>query len=596
MFQTWLKQHDLRDITFLPRIFPSASDRAFWEKHTTEAQIRNAEALLGYEWPLIRASQYMEFHRSGNRLAQEDPHFARRRALITLFFGEVAENKGRFLPDLCDGLFLICEETYWGLSAHSAPTRSGDTIPNAADPHLDLFSAQTAENVAMIYHILGDSIRKYCPRLMDRIEYEMDRRIIQPYLNHADYWWMGYGSKNVNNWNPWILSNLLIAWLTTDQRRSVVERGIQKMLKEINVYYRVMPEDGGCDEGPDYWTVAGAKLFLFCKTLYDASAGAIDFFGDEKLKRIGRYMTAANIRGRRAANFADCPSLFGGNLDAGAYGFGKAIRDEGLCRLGATLRRLRGSWQQCNTVYESVLSLIYTEEMEQVGDFVPEECYVLPNLQTAYVRAGNWYYAAKGGHNNESHNHNDVGSFMVYYDGAPVLVDPGCGVYTKDTFSGRRYTIWTMQSGWHNLPLFNQTEQMNGKQFCADRFEVAEKTTHVSFADAYPKEAGLSAAERRISICEDGVSWVDSFRFSRDGNSFEEHVITLLTPTPTEGGVLLGDKFFLRTDLPVRVERKEFEGDPKLCRPWGQDHLYRLSFSAHCGAEAEVRFSLEQIR
>ena len=73
-------------------------------------------------------------------------------------------------------------------------------------------------------------------------------------------------------------------------------------------------------------------------------------------------------------------------------------------------------------------------------------------------------------------------------------------------------------------------------------------------------------------------------------------MITLLSPTPTEGGVLLGDKFFLRTDLPVRVERKEFGEDGKLRGSWGQDHLYRLSFSSDCGAEAEVRFSLEQIR
>ena len=596
MFQTWLKQHDLQEITFLPRLFPSVTDREFWEKHTNEALIRNAESFLGYEWPLIRASQYMEFHRSGNRTVQENPHFARRRALLALFFGELAENQGRFLPDLCDGLFLICEETYWGLSAHPSPTRPKDTIPCAFDPHLDLFSAQTAENVAMIYHILGDSIRAYCPCLMDRIEYELDRRMIQPYLNHGEYWWMGNTSKTVNNWNPWILSNLLIVFLTTGQRRAVVEQGLRKMLKEISVYYRALPEDGGCDEGPSYWTVAGAKVFLFCKTLYDATEGAVDFFGDEKLKRIGRYVTAAYIRGNRVANFADCPCIVGGNLDAAVYGFGKSIRDEGLCRLGATLRRLRNPWQLCNTVYESVLSLICAEEMEQVPDFVPEDRYVLPNLQTSYVRAGEWYYAAKGGHNNESHNHNDVGSFMVYYDGAPVLVDPGCGVYTKDTFSARRYTIWTMQSGWHNLPVLNQTEQKNGKQFCADRFEVTEKTTRISFADAYPEEAGLHSAERAVSVTDDGVTWTDSFRFSRDENTLEEHVITLLPPTPTQGGVCLGDAFFLRTDLPVRVERMEFEGDGKLRGSWGQDHLYRLCFSAYCGAEAEVRFSLERIR
>ena len=54
------------------------------------------------------------------------------------------------------------------------------------------------------------------------------------------------------------------------------------------------------------------------------------------------------------------------------------------------------------------------------------------------VRDGGWTLAAKGGSNAESHNHNDVGSFIAYYDSAPVLVDPSCGTYTKQTFSEGR--------------------------------------------------------------------------------------------------------------------------------------------------------------
>ena len=41
-----------------------------------------------------------------------------------------------------------------------------------------------------------------------------------------------------------------------------------------------------------------------------------------------------------------------------------------------------------------------------------------------------FYVAAKGGHNAESHNHNDVGSFIVYADGYPALIDVGVEAYT----------------------------------------------------------------------------------------------------------------------------------------------------------------------
>ena len=53
------------------------------------------------------------------------------------------------------------------------------------------------------------------------------------------------------------------------------------------------------------------------------------------------------------------------------------------------------------------------------------------------------FVAAKGGFNNESHNHNDVGTFSLYVNTIPVIIDAGVGTYTKQTFGKDRYTIWT---------------------------------------------------------------------------------------------------------------------------------------------------------
>ncbi len=52
-------------------------------------------------------------------------------------------------------------------------------------------------------------------------------------------------------------------------------------------------------------------------------------------------------------------------------------------------------------------------------------------------RSDGFYLAAKGGHNDESHNHNDIGNFVVFIDGRPVLVDAGVETYTAKTFSNR---------------------------------------------------------------------------------------------------------------------------------------------------------------
>ena len=77
------------------------------------------------------------------------------------------------------------------------------------------------------------------------------------------------------------------------------------------------------------------------------------------------------------------------------------------------------------------------------------------------------FLAAKGGTNGESHNHNDIGSFIVALDGVPVLIDAGVGEYTKQTFSNRRYELWPMVSPYHNLPTVNGHQQQPGVEFAA---------------------------------------------------------------------------------------------------------------------------------
>ena len=595
MFRKWLENNTIADYSFSNRIFPPASDREFWTGITGEEQIQKGEDLLGYEWPLIRATQYMAFIKDGNRLVQEEPHLARRRALLNLFIAELSEYKGRFLSDICDGIFLICEESYWGVSAHASILRTADLIPDVSSPYIDLFASDTAALIAIIYHVLYQELKEFCPPIIERIEYELDRRIVTPYVTHGDFWWMG-NICGINNWNPWIISNLLAVFLVCDLRQSIFEIGLKKMMNEINVYYRSIPNDGGCDEGSNYWMKAGAKLFVFCDLLYIATKGNINFFEDNKLRQIGLYELRAYIANDYFVNFGDGNRRIKDNMDYVLFGFGKRTNEESLCSLAGTYSRRRTEIApRTVSIIEALFSFVYGPEIRRQSEFIPDDVYYLPDLQNSFVRAGQWYYAAKGGHNAENHNHNDVASFMIYHQGQAVLIDPGCGTYTKSTFdASNRYKIWTMQSGWHNLPVINDCEQLPGVQYHADFFRVDDKNTAISFASAYPKEAKVETALRQIAITEHGVTLSDRFIFNDDKNTVEEHFITLLKPEQTDSGVLLGGKYLLIPNVAytMRDEYMDFDDDEKLTEAWGIKGVYRIRLCFLCNKEIDIKIEI----
>lgn len=577
MFLAWLNDPNSDTSSLTKRLFPPIGDRAFWESKISAQYISKAEETLGCEWPTVRATQYREFEISGNRLAQETPHYARRRALLTLFLGELAEDRGRFLPDLTDGLFAVCEETFWGLSAHCP---NGVWPPCVGEEYIDLFAAETAELLAVILHVLGDRLSAFCPSVAARVEHELRRRIVVPYLAHEDWWWMGYHGVRVNNWLPWIAQNLLTVYLTLDVDATVRDRAVRKSMTEIDRYYASLPDDGGCDEGADYWTKAGANLFMYCDLLYRVSDGAINLFGDAKLKRIGMYSVATYITGVRFANFADSMGLRQGIEQLYAvYGFGLRTGTEALCRLASSLKRSqmeKGITIRGYSAKHLLWSLIYEADILATPPLDPPSFALLPDLQNAFLRQGTWYLAAKGGHNDEGHNHNDVGSFMVFEQNTPVLVDPGIGAYTRQTFSEERYSLAGTQSAYHNVPLIGGEMQGFGASFKADRFHAQAGRVEIDFASAYPASAGVSQVARTLTLTENGVTMTD--RFVCDG-SIDEHFMTPLSVEAAGDTAVLGGRYRLRVEgAVIETDTMAFDGDPKYTTLWNSDHLTRLRF------------------
>ncbi|HVZ26657.1 MAG TPA: hypothetical protein VG842_11400, partial [Sediminibacterium sp.] len=178
--------------------------------------ISQAAAIKDQPFTNIPATVILEYKRTGNRSHYESLSFDKRNRLFTLALAESMENKGRFTDAIANGVWNICEETYWGASAHIGNQRKGVGLPDVADPTVDLFGAETACVLALTDYFTGPKLDKVSPLLRERIYWEVDHKILHSFENETTrYGFFGHGRRDVrvNNWDPWVTSNCMMSFL-----------------------------------------------------------------------------------------------------------------------------------------------------------------------------------------------------------------------------------------------------------------------------------------------------------------------------------------------------------------------------------------------
>ena len=584
--------------------FPKASERDQWNTLPEElrnAYIKRGEQSLEYEWPNLPATVYLEFSQNGNRSNYQSIVGRRRRARMNLVLAECVEGKGRFIEQIVNGVWATCEETSWVIPAHLSLQQAKHGLADVDEPTVDLFAAETGASLAWTHYLVGEKLAEVSPLLPTRIITEIDRRILTPNLERDDFWWMGFPDREVNNWNPWINTNWLTCVLLAEQNEERRIAGIHKTMRSIENFLNHYPADGGCDEGPGYWNVAGGRLFDYLEFLRVASNDKLSFYENKLIQEIGRYIAKAHIHESYVANFADARAK--ANLAGGlVYRYGKQINDPVMMSLGAWSLQRRNPIKRglSGNISRQLFSIFDLQEMLSAPASQPylRDAW-LPDIQVMFARsnagsAEGWYVAAKGGHNAESHNHNDVGSFILYKDGLPALIDIGVEEYSRKTFSRDRYDIWTMQSGYHNLPTVNGIDQKAGRTFKANAVHYTSTDEYAQLdqdiSSAYPESAGIHKWNRTLRLNRtSGIDLTDSFRLSSDATALTFSFMTPYLPVISESAVRVTGipkdekasvSFSINYD-PAKVSPsfEEIEiKDRNLNRVWG-DKLYRILFT-----------------
>lgn len=573
--------------------------------------VQRGETALKKTIPELPAALYRQFGRIGNRIQFENAYFERRALLCDLLYAEAAEGKGRFLDRIVDHIWATLEESTWVLPAHNPGQLCGEFTDDIHN--VDLFAATTGGLMTLALHLLGERLDDGLPNhlLTRRIRHEIHRRITLPIYRYE----MGWMDRYANNWNPWIFSNTLFCMTVCEDDLAWREAMLERILHRLDNFLARYGESGGCDEGPSYWEVAGGCFFDCLELIYDLTGGQLDFFSHPFVRRMGEYIMKMHICGNYFVTFADAPHKIGPHSSAMIARFGHRTGSEILERFGLSRVDSKVGAQVVlnfrirltHVCYRTWKDILYLDSTPSVDSFEHELCHYIDDVQIMAVRqfpqADRGLFAAiKGGCNGESHNHNDVGTFVVYYNGEPFFVDAGVDTYSRTTFSPERYTLWYMQSSYHNLPDINGVAQQEGANYrpAEVEFDAERRQLCMELRTAYPEEAGIRTFRRTLRMEDGTVRISDQFDLEGEGKVEEHYLFQECPDLSTPGVIALPSGPLVHYDArlsPVCEEVSTLtsvdlaEGqDPRgnMARNWGKDTLYRVTLTGKVSAQEEV--------
>jgi hypothetical protein len=597
--------------------YPRWGERAPWEAVPADIRARiitQAEADQQAGWHALLASSFLEYKRNGNRSRFEAQSFGRRGHLRNVVMAECLEGKGRFMDDIANGVWLICEETYWGAPAHLYMQKGGPGLPDVTDPVVELFGAETVQLLAWTRYLLAEQLDTVSPLINKRIVIEAERHILKPARERNDFWWMGFEAttrtSRLNNWTPWINSNLLVANLILEEDPTVRVHETVRILRSLDLYLNQYWPDAGEEEGPGYFSASPMRYFEAVSMIDAATGHKTNILSTPFIDKMARYILNAHICKNNYIDYGDAHVHAGPDGDL-LYRYGKAVHDEQLEAFGAYCAAQRGLTSTAGdsgegrrgfelpTMTRALPAVLEASELRAAhGEdvLIRDSWYPDLGLVTARLKADSsdgMYFAVLAANNGRSHSHNDTGSYIIYQDCEPVAIDVGVEAYTAKTFSPERYTIWTMQSAYHNLPTIGGVMQHNGVEFKATdrKYSSDDQRATYSFniAETYPQEAGVKSWVRTVTLdrVRDRITVEEDFELERA----VPVSLTVMTPrtvsVDSNGNILLklasgqGSTSQLHYDaaaIEPKVETIEL-ADRGLRASWGPE-IYRILLNA----------------
>ena len=573
------------------QIFPPASDRQTWIDALKKTQNRKlkkvvmekAKNIMTEPIPDFTASLFMNYIRNGNRNKYETPYFQRRINLGILALAETFEYKGRYIDRIIDYIWEITSEHTWCVPAHC--WLKDDPFPEFPVGVVDLFNSETGFVLALVMNLLENEIKAVSPNFVKMVRDEIDKRIAEPLeKGPAPFWFEG-----VNNWTPWCCNNSLgaIVWALRDEPERQAKL-VDTLHTAIKNFIRLYPEDGFCFEGPAYWVVSPGRMLYFLEQL--------GVWHDEpKIKKMAEYIADTRMSAERSMNFGDSRSISAVTPWI-IYRFGEKVGSEPLKSMAMESLIDYDNTVVVKNIFDALSYIFWLPQQNKKAKFSGREFAFYEKTQFFIMRKNGAVLAAKRGHA-WSHHHMDIGHFMLFFNGEPIIIDRGSSEYTKDTFNNNRFKNDILNAKAHNVLHFNNIDQFEeappapGAMTCSKTEDFI--SCRMDTTTSYVPEAKVKSCVRELVYdCNAKVlNLIDSWELETDSNDIYANFFTPAKVVQRDGKLFIGKVAVTFNGCDFIVEKVKITDSSQLAN-WGK-FLNRIQIRKKSAKKGNWHLSFE---
>lgn len=513
------------------RLFKESTDETIWKR------IREDDAYVPFRENLKKAWKhctenslvplsfdlYMIYTRNGSNNEYGKAYFPRRLALNSSFMSYMIYREDKYLKKLEEVIMLILDEYTWALPNHIKDIKDCEAVTT----YLDLFAAETGHALSEILYILGDKLDR---RVSSRIRYEVNRRIISSYLNRCFPF-----EESKSNWATVCAGSIGMTFLyMAPEKFELIKARIESCF--LN-YLDGFDSDGACPEGVGYW-VYGFGYYIYFEELYKDFSGKYLIPMGEKHKQIAMFLQRAHIKGHKIISFSDGSQeefIMNGLVFKLNEIFGDDVR---ILPYDTYAPPVMGG-DNCYRFAHCIRNFLWHNPNKLPKDYKASN-------ETIYLEDAQWYikktdlfmFAAKCGGNDDPHNHNDVGSFIISDYNKQLLADIGKGEYNRGYFDPEtRYNNLCCASRGHSVPIVDNKEQLPGREYCGRVLNAIDDCISMDISGAYGNN-NLTSLVRSFSFKEREIILSDEINL-KTNTVWTERFVSLTEPLLKEDAVVI---------------------------------------------------------